>query len=405
MATIDTAHFLRDLNALRQIGAFKTGVHRPTFSPQDMDSRHWLMARMVEVGLEPTMDGIGNVYGRHPGPGPHLLVGSHIESQNEAGWLDGALGMMAALALARAGLPVDVCAFADEEGHFEGGFLGSRSFIGDLTDAEMDRARSRNDGSPLRDALAAAGLAGLPRLTVEPGRHKGFLELHIEQGTRLEQAGHQAAVVTGIVAIWQFRLVVTGQQDHAGGTTMAERRDAGLTAVRLLAAIDAAFPQVCGERTVWTTGQIALTPGAPSIIPGRAEVLFQFRDVEWAVLEKLEATLRALVQESNRRERCTTELVAIRRSVPALCDPGLMSALEHAAERHAPGAWQRLPSGAGHDAQVLAQVMPAAMLFSPSIGGISHHWAEDTKEADLAVCCQILGDAAEQFLQAPGTAS
>ncbi len=400
MASIDTTRFLHDLNELRRIGAYKTGVHRPTYSPQDMESRRWLMARMEEVGLAPTMDGIGNVYGRHPGAGPHMLAGSHIESQNQAGWLDGALGVVSALALARAGLPVDVCAFADEEGHFEGGFLGSRSFIGDLTEQEMDRARSRNDGSLLRDALAAAGLAGLPRLTVEPGRHKGYVELHIEQGTKLEQAGHQAAVVTGIVAIWQFRLVITGQQDHAGGTTMAERKDAGLTAVRLLAAVDRMFPLACGERTVWTTGQIVLTPGAPSIIPGRAEVLFQFRDVEWATLEKLEACLRALVQESNRRERCMTEVQVVRRSIPALCDPAIMSALDKAAERHASGAWQHLPSGAGHDAQVLAQVMPSAMLFSPSIGGISHHWAEDTKEEDLAVCCQILGDAVEIFLQA-----
>ena len=399
MATIDTARFLRDLAELRQIGAYKTGVHRPTYTPQDMQSRRWLMARMAEAGLEPTMDGIGNVFGRHPGPGPHMLAGSHIESQNQAGWLDGALGVMAALALARAGLPVDVCAFADEEGHFEGGFLGSRSFIGDLTEEEMDRARSRNDGAPLRDALAAAGLAGLPRITYEPGRYKGYVELHIEQGTKLEQAGHRAAVVTGIVAIWQFRLVVTGQQDHAGGTTMAERKDAGLTAVRLLAAIDQAFPSVCGDRTTWTTGQIVLSPGAPSIIPGKAEVLFQFRDVDWAMLERLEACLRALVQESNRRERCTTELAVVRRSIPALCDPALMDALALAAERHAPDAWQKLPSGAGHDAQVLAQVMPSAMLFSPSIGGISHHWAEDTKEEDLAVCCEILADAVEQFLR------
>ena len=399
MASIDTARFLRDLNELRQIGAYKTGVHRPTYSPDDMESRRWLMARMAEVGLEPTIDGIGNVLGRHPGAGPHMLVGSHIESQNQAGWLDGALGVMAALALARAGLPVDVIAFADEEGHFEGGFLGSRSFIGDLSEDEMDRARSRNDGSPLRDALAAAGLTGLPRLFYEPGRHKGFVELHIEQGTRLESAGHHAAVVTGIVAIWQFRLVVTGQQDHAGGTTMAQRKDAGLTAVRLLAAIDHAFPLVCGERTTWTTGQIVLTPGAPSIIPGRADILFQFRDVEWATLERLEACLRTQVQESNRRERCTTEVQVIRRSIPALCDPAIMKALETAAEHHAPGAWQPLPSGAGHDAQVMAQVMPSAMLFSPSIGGISHHWAEDTKEEDLALCCAVLGDAVEAYLK------
>ncbi len=398
MAIIDTTRFLADLHTLRQIGAYKTGVHRPTYSPQDMESRRWLMARMAETGLEPSIDGIGNVYGRHPGGGSHMLVGSHIESQNYAGWLDGALGVVSALALARAGLPVDVIAFADEEGHFEGGFLGSRSFAGELTDEEMDRARSRNDGSPLRDALAAAGLTGLPRITVEPGRYRGFMELHIEQGTHLERAGHHAGVVTGIVAIWQFRLIVEGQQDHAGGTTMAERRDAGLTAVRLLAAIDAEFPCICGERSTWTTGQIKLEPGAPSIIPGRAELLFPLRDVARTVLERLETGLRALVAESNRRERCTASLEVIRRSIPALCDPALMSALEAAAERHCPGAWQRLPSGAGHDAQVMATVMPAAMLFTPSIGGVSHHWAEDTKDADLAVCCEILGDAVAKAL-------
>ena len=400
MPAIDTARFLHDLHELRQIGAYKTGVHRPTFSPQDMESRRWLMARMAECGLEPTMDGIGNVLGRHPGAGPHLLLGSHIETQNQAGWLDGALGVVAALAAARAGLPIDVIAFADEEGHFEGGFLGSRSFIGKLSDDEMDRARSRNDGSPLRDALAAAGLAGLPRLTHEPGRYRGYLELHIEQGTQLERAGQHAAVVTGIVAIWQFRITVEGMQDHAGGTTMAERRDAGLTAIRLLAAIDEAFPRVVGERTTWTTGQIKLEPGAPSIIPGRAEILFQFRDVDWATLERLEACLRGLIQDSNRRERCTTTLHALRRSIPALCDPALMTALEQAAERHAPGGWQRMPSGAGHDAQVMAEVMPAAMLFTPSIGGISHHWAEDTAEADLALCCTILADAANAVVNA-----
>lgn len=398
MAEIDTGRFLADLTALRQIGAYKTGVHRPTYSPQDMESRRWLMAQMAEAGLEPSIDGIGNVLGRYRGPGKVMLLGSHIESQNYAGWLDGALGVVAGLAVARAGLPVDVCAFADEEGHFEGGFLGSRSFIGDLTGAEMDRARSRNDGSPLRDALTAAGLAGLPRLTVEPERYRGYMELHIEQGTQLERAGHCAAVVTGIVAIWQFRLVVTGMQDHAGGTTMAERRDAGLTAVRLLAAIDAAFPLAVAARTTWTCGQIKLDPGAPSIIPGRAEILFQFRDVDWAVLERLEALLTRLVAESNRRERCETTLEIIRRSIPAVCDPALRTALEGACESLVPGAWQLLPSGAGHDAQVLAQVMPAAMLFRPSIGGISHHWAEDTKEEDLAVCCQVLGAAVERAM-------
>ncbi|MEA2728755.1 MAG: beta-ureidopropionase / N-carbamoyl-L-amino-acid hydrolase, partial [Acetobacteraceae bacterium] len=131
MPAIDTEAFLRDLHELREIGRFRTGVHRPTFSPQDMQSRHWLVDRLTACGLEASIDGIGNVFGQHAGSGPHLLVGSHIESQNEAGWLDGALGVIAGVALARAGLPVDVCAFADEEGHFDGGFLGSRSIIGE----------------------------------------------------------------------------------------------------------------------------------------------------------------------------------------------------------------------------------------------------------------------------------
>lgn len=398
MAKADSARFLQDLHELRRIGAFKTGVHRPTYSPQDMESRRWLMQRMEEVGLEASIDGIGNVFGRHKGTGPHLLVGSHIESQNEAGWLDGALGVVAGLALARAGLPVDVCAFADEEGHFEGGFLGSRSIIGELSEEEIDRSRNRTDGTPLREALKAAGLEGLPRMRIDPTRYRGFFEMHIEQGTQLERTGLRVGVVSGIVAIWQWRLLVEGQQDHAGGTTMAERRDAGLSAVRLLAMIDAEFPRFCGERSTWTTGRITLEPGAPSIIPGRADVLFQFRDVSMDRLREMEAGLRRLVQESNRRERCETTLVSVAKATPALCDEGMMRALSAAAEALAPGAWQVMPSGAGHDAQYLAKVMPAAMLFVPSIGGISHHWAEDTKEEDLALGIEVLVEGAARFL-------
>lgn len=398
MPAIDTEAFLRDLYELREIGRFKTGVHRPTFSPQDMESRRWLMDRMTACGLEASIDGIGNVFGRHPGPGPHILSGSHIESQNQAGWLDGALGVIAAVALARAGLPVDVCAFADEEGHFEGGFLGSRSIIGDLTEADMDRSRSRNDGTPLRDALRKVGLADKPRMRLDPSRYKGFFEMHIEQGTQLENAGLRIGVVTGIVAIWQFRIHVTGQQDHAGGTTMAERKDAGLTAVRLLAAIDQEFPRVIGPRSVWTTGRISLDPGAPNIIPGKAEVVFQFRDVSTEVLERLESTLHMLVREANRRERCAVTVETISKAIPALCDPAMMRSLSDAAEALAPGAWQPMPSGAGHDAQNIARIMPAAMLFVPSIRGISHHWAEDTADEDLALGIRVLDDAARRFL-------
>ncbi|MFZ4409349.1 MAG: hypothetical protein ACOYOH_18565 [Paracraurococcus sp.] len=207
---VDTTQFLQDLDELRTIGTYRTGVHRPTFGPEDMASRHWLVRRMEAVGLAPRIDGIGNVFGRHQGGGPHLLAGSHIETQNHAGWLDGALGVVGALSLARAGLPVDVCAYADEEGHW-GDFLGSRSLVGALEEADIDAARNRHTGAPLRPALAAAGLAGLPRLRMDPARYRGALEMHIEQGTQLENAGLRIGVVTGIVGIRQFRIIVEGQ--------------------------------------------------------------------------------------------------------------------------------------------------------------------------------------------------
>ncbi len=205
-------------------------------------------------------------------------------------------------------------------------------------------------------------------------------------------------VVTGIVAIWQYRILFEGMQDHAGGTTMAERKDAGLAAVRLLAWLDQEFPKQCGPRTVWTCGRIALSPGAASIIPGQAEVLFQFRDISMDVLVRLDALLARGVQESNRRERCRATLEVVSQSKPAICDEGLQQDLAAAAELLAPGRWQYMPSGAGHDAQYMARKMPSAMLFVPSIGGISHHWAEDTSDEDLAMGFRVLYEGARRAL-------
>ena len=394
---LDTGRFLADLDAARRIGTYRTGVHRPTFSAEDMESRRWLAGRMQEAGLEATIDGIGNVFGRHPGPGPHLLAGSHIETQNHAGWLDGVLGVIGALELARAGLPVDVCAYADEEAHW-GDFIGSRSLVGDLSEADIDAARNRFTGAPLRPVLEEVGLAGRPRLTVDPSRYQGALEMHIELGTQLENAGLRIGVVTGIVGIRQFRITVTGQQDHTGGTTMRERKDAGLTAVRLLGMIDQEFPRVCAERSVWTTGRIALEPNAPMIIPGRAELVFSFRDLSGAVMDRMEECLRRVVQESNRRERCPAVLEEIGRSEAAISDPAIVRAFTEAAEVLCPGAWQAMPSGAIHDSQILARKLPIGMLFVPSVGGISHHWSEDTKREDLVLGMEVLAEAARRLL-------
>lgn len=398
MAQIDSDRVLADLRHLATFGAYKTGVHRPTFSEEDIAARRWFRGRLAEAGLEAEIDGIGNVYGRAPGGGPKVLTGSHLESQNHAGWLDGALGMVYGLEAARAiGGGVEVAAFCDEEGHF-GSFIGSRSFTGLLEEEEIDRLANRYDATPLRDALARAGLAGVERRRVEPGRHRAFFEAHIEQGDTLESGELKIGVVSAIVAIWQYRIVALGEQNHAGTTSMARRRDAGLAITRLLGEIDRRFPGLAGPRTVWTTGRITLEPGAPSIIPGRAECLFQFRDADPAVLDRLDGELRRLVAEAG-RGRCEMTLDVMGQSRPAKMDERLQEVLATAAERRAPGRWLVMPSGAGHDAQYLARVMPAAMMFVPSIGGISHHWTENTSDEDIVLGAQVYCDAVEAVLK------
>ena len=400
MARIDGERLLQDLHRLREFGRFRTGVHRPTLSEQDIASRQWLARRLAEAGLEPSIDGIASVFGFTRRPGRRLLIGSHLESQNEAGWLDGAMGVIFGLEVARAlpGLAIDVAAFADEEGHY-GNFLGSRSFIGAVDEAELDRCVNRTTGESLRAGLARAGLAGTPRVTLDdPSRYLGYLEAHIEQGDELDSGGLALGVVTSIVAIWNFRVRFEGVQNHAGTTRMAIRRDARVAMTRLANRIDDTFPDVIAERSVWTIGRMALEPNAPSIVPGRAEMNVQFRDADPAVLDRLEAHLRALVAEADRAGPCRVTIEVASKTIPRVMDPVFQDALAAAAERHAPGRWQRMPSGAGHDAQVLALVMPAGMLFVPSIGGISHHWTEDTKEEDIVRGCAALADAAEALL-------
>ncbi|HEX8165235.1 MAG TPA: Zn-dependent hydrolase [Beijerinckiaceae bacterium] len=406
MPEIDPGRLLGDLRELAKFGAYRTGVHRPTFSPQDVEARHWFADRLAGAGLDATIDGIGSVFGFSRAPGPKILTGSHVESQNYAGWLDGPLGIVYGLETARAfredpataDLGVDVAAWCDEEGHF-GSFLGSRSFVGLLSEEEIDKAKNRYDGTPLRDALDKAGFAGRPRVQVESGRHRAYFEAHIEQGDTLESTGLKIGVVTAIVAIWQYRLTATGEQNHAGTTSMTRRRDAGLAIVRLLGEIDRRFPALAGPRSVWTCGRIALEPGAPSIVPGRAEALFQFRDADPAVLDRLQAELHRLVEEASRTGPCPVEIEVMGQSTPALMDESLQGAIEAAAQKRCPGKALRMPSGAGHDAQYLARVMPAAMLFVPSIGGISHHWTENTSDEDIVLGAQVFCDAVARMLR------
>jgi beta-ureidopropionase / N-carbamoyl-L-amino-acid hydrolase len=392
---VDGARVLANLNELRAIGAYKTGVHRPTFSEPHMRSLKWLAERLPEAALAAEIDGIGNVLGTSAKSGSKLLAGSHLESQNFAGWLDGPLGVVYALEAARVINPdpgikgaVEVAAWCDEEGHF-GHFLGSRSYVGGVTEADIDVARDRSSERTMRQALRDVGLAGRARAKAERGRHIGYIEAHIEQGRTLEGTGLTIGVVTSIVGIWQYRIVLTGEQNHAGTTRMKDRKDAGLAIARLCVAIDDRFPASCGPRTVWTTGRITLDPGARSIIPGRAEMLFQIRDDNREIVERLETLLRDLAAEVSAMGRCSAEVTRIRTGAPAAMDARFQQAIEEASVTFASGKSVRMPSGAGHDAQVLATIMPAGMLFVPSIGGVSHHWSENTADADIVTGAQV----------------
>jgi N-carbamoyl-L-amino-acid hydrolase len=401
----DGVRVLGDLNALRGIGAYKTGVHKPTFSEPHMRSLQWLAQRLPEAGLTAETDGIGNVLGTSSKSGPKLLAGSHLESQNFAGWLDGPLGVVYALEAARIINPdssingaVEVAVWCDEEGHF-GHFLGSRSYVGGVTDADIDAARDRSSGRTMRDALREVGLAGRARVTAERGRHIGYLEAHIEQGQTLESGGLAIGVVTSIVGIWQYRITFTGEQNHAGTTRMGVRRDAGVTLARFCVDIDDRFPRLCGPRTVWTTGRITLDPGAPSIIPGAAEMLFQMRDEDPGVIDRLEQELRSMAAEVSAQRGCSFEVERVRTGAPAMMDAAFQDAIEAASLAFAGGRSIRMPSGAGHDAQVLATIMPAGMLFVPSIGGISHHWSENTGDADIVTGAQVFVDVCRRLLR------
>jgi N-carbamoyl-L-amino-acid hydrolase len=179
---------------------------------------------------------------------------------------------------------------------------------------------------------------------------------------------------------------------------MAIRRDAGLALARFCVAIDDSFPAVCGPRTVWTTGRITLDPGAPSIIPGRAEMLFQMRDDDPNVIERLEAHLRRMAAEVTAEGRCGVEVERIRTGAPAMMDAAFQDAIEAASARCADGKSIRMPSGAGHDAQVLATIMPSGMLFVPSMGGISHHWSENTDDADIVTGAKVFVETCRRLL-------
>jgi beta-ureidopropionase / N-carbamoyl-L-amino-acid hydrolase len=394
MIPVDAARFLGDLHRLRSFGASAVGkgVVRPAFSDADIAARRWLAVRMAEAGLEPRWDAAGNLFGL--APGRSLLVGSHSDSQPEGGWLDGAFGVIAGLEVARAareagGPAVSVVSFQDEEGRF-GGLGGSEIWTGEVT---LDDADGRRDADGV--SLAEARRAVAPHVgdPVDPGRFTGFIEAHIEQGPVLDTAGQAVGVVSAIVGARQVEVTLEGRQNHAGTTPMHLRQDAVQGLAEVAVRMRDRLAPIVARDTVWTIGRVAVHPNAPSIVPGRATFSVQWRDAAEDRLADMEEAIRETVADVAAARGLRATVRPVWRRTPTPMDATLVSRLAGAAEAEAPGRWRTMPSGALHDAMNLARLMPAAMLFVPSIGGISHAFDEDTREEDLVSGLRVLARA------------
>lgn len=396
---IDPNRLMADLERLRDFGRSGHGVVRRAFSEADVAARRWLAGRMAEAGLEPRFDPAGNLFGLPPGERRPLLLGSHSDTQPEGGWLDGAYGVIAGLEVARASLesggpPLAAVSFQDEEGRF-GLFTGSQFWAGELGLAEMEALRDL-------DGIGLAELrAGVPELQdatpLPPERFAGFLEIHIEQGPVLDSAGERIGVVEAIVGIRQLTLTLTGQQNHAGTTPMHLRRDAFAGLARFAARLEAAFAGVVTPTTVWTVGHVAVRPNAASIVPGEARFTLQWRDGSPDRLDRMEEAIRSTARQVAEESGLALEIADRVAAPPTPMTPSLIAELEGAAEALAPGKWRRMPSGALHDATSAAKRLPTAMLFVPSIGGVSHDFAEDTRREDLILGAEVLAAGAARI--------
>jgi beta-ureidopropionase / N-carbamoyl-L-amino-acid hydrolase len=400
MIRINGKRLLADLRELASFGAFKTGVDRIALSAEDIAARRWLVGKLAAAGLNASMDRVGNVVGRDPNAKKAILIGSHTDTVPKGGWLDGALGVGYALEIARSAIEanephatgVDAISFEDEEGTYLP-FLGSRSFFADIDDNDIAAAKSR-DGASLAAALATIATEPPPH-RFDAKREVCYLEAHIEQGPRMEAGGNRIGVVTGLVGIKRFRLKSHGAANHAGTTPMAMRKDAGAALIALAAGIGDDMRRLAGPDTVWNIGNMIFRPGAANVVPSEGEMLLEFRDIDGAVMERLEERFLARVAEANRGP-VKIEVEKTASLAPTALAPNLGAAIAAAATARGEKPVS-LPSGAGHDAMVVARYMPAAMMFIPSIGGISHDVTENTSDADIVFGCEVLADAVSQL--------
>lgn len=396
---INPNRLLSDFTALSAIGSTpEGGVNRPTFSPAHLEARNWYAVQVQRAGLELQVDGAGNhsavLHCSNPSA-PTLLLGSHLDSVPDGGRYDGALGVLAALEVLRTiqeeglNLPVHLEAidFTDEEGTLVG-FIGSGALTGALTPHDLQNPRGGRE--TLLEGLARSGLseAGLFTARRDPASLAGYLELHIEQGPRLYEAGVDIGVVSGIVGIASSRLVFSGHANHAGTTPMTKRKDAGLGAAAfILAARQLVLDQFPGCAA--NVGALHLEPGAFNIVPGRAALALECRSIDPDQLEQLQTSLLEQACRDAEAFGLRLEVIPLGVHAPALMDSRAKQAIQEAAVELGYST-QAMASGAGHDAQNLAPVCPTGMIFIPSLDGISHSPGEKSRWEDCINGANVL---------------
>jgi N-carbamoyl-L-amino-acid hydrolase len=360
------------------------GVTRSAWSPPYEEARAWLLGEMRQAGLAPWVDPAGNIFGglgttAFATEAPVVLTGSHIDTVPEGGILDGALGVLAGLEClqtikeerASHRCPLVVAAWSDEEGRY-GSLFGSRAFCG-LLDATRLPEMADADGERLVDAMARAGFDAMaaPRAEVPRGAVAAYVELHIEQGPRLEEAGIPIGVVDSIVGVRRTRLIFNGQADHAGTTPMERRRDAFLAAADYATKARDLVVERGGGRSVTNVGVVHVHPGVSNIVPARCEIVHEMRSPDAVVLEALGRACASLGRRVGKRRQVSLEICPLSATAPATCARRVQEAIE-AASTAVGLAYQHLYSAAGHDAQNLATLTDSGMIFIPSQGGRSH---------------------------------
>ena len=394
---IDGDRLLRRIDDLATIGPIEGGGScRLALTDEDRDGRDLVVAWMTDLGLDISMDGIGNVVGVRPGrtDGPPIMTGSHIDTVRTGGRFDGNLGVLAGLEVIETlefnGIttehPFAVAFFTDEEGaRFQPDMLGSLVYAGGMgLEEALDVVGI--DGTVLGEELDRIGYRGTsPCPGIAP---RAFVELHVEQGPVLEADGVTIGAVTGVQGISWTELAITGQSNHAGTTPMHLRHDAGYVAAAIAAHVRQLAIRM-GGRQVATVGSLELNPNLVNVIAGSATMTVDLRNTDEALLVEAEADLARFVAEAAADEGVTVAERTLARFQPVAFDDRVVDTVAAVAAELGHSV-KRLPSGAGHDAQMMARLCPTGMVFVPSRDGISHNPAEYTEPDDLVAGADVL---------------